>query len=185
MEEYRFSRVEHGEYNSSVTYQRSNTRGEPGHEIAIEVIQNIPHEHGIEGVIRIQHRGLQKPLRAPFRRHLESVRPGWNLLRPLRFLIEEVLPGGQQILGVDLEAALDEESDCSLPGRPKIQQMAMANSFELPEKFLEAIGLAPALRRNTGASGRCAGICDRHRCGGMDFSGRRMPLRQSRNLAGQ
>src|ERR1700730_9045126 len=170
MEEYRFARVEHGEDNSTFTHERSNARGEFRHEVAIEIIQNIPHEHRIEGVIRIQHRGLEKPLRAFFLRDHRPLWAGWNLLRLLRFLFEEVLPGGQQILGVDLEATLDEESNCGLPGRPKIQQMPVANAFELPEKFLEAVGLASDLLRNVGGRGRLrAGVRNTHRRRGMDF----------------
>ena len=177
MEDLRFPRVEDGENYSSIAHERRNARGEFGHEVAIEIIQNVPQEHGIEGVIGIKHCRIQKPLRAPFRGQLGSIRPNGKFLRPQLFLDKEILPGGQQILGVDLKAPVDEESDCGLPSRPKIQQMSVANSIELPEKFLEAIGLAPILRCNAGGSGSCTGR-DGHGCSGMGLPWRRMPLRQ-------
>src|SRR3984957_6832657 len=145
MEEDRLPRVKHGENNSAVAHERRNPSGEFGHKIGIEIIQNIPHKHGIKGLIGIQHGGLEKSLRPRLRQHLGPVRPCRNLLLPLRFFIQEILPGGQQILGIDLEASLDKESDGGLPGRPQIQQMTVANSIELPEKFLEAVGLPPGI----------------------------------------
>jgi len=136
MEDRGLARMEDGENNSAVAHERRNPRGKFVHEVGIEVVQNVPEQHCIERAIGIQHCALEKPLRKPTWRELGSVRPGWKLLHPLLFLDEKVLQGGQQILGVDLEASIDEQSDCGLPGLPKIQQMAASNSIKLPEKFL-------------------------------------------------
>src|ERR1700722_3275422 len=183
MEEDRLPRVKHGENNSAVAHERRNPSGEFGHKIGIEIIQNIPHQHGIKGLIGIQHGGLEKSLRPRLRQHLGPVRPCRNLLLPLRFFIQEILPGGQQILGIDLEASLDKESDGGLPGRPQIQQMTVANSIELPEKFLEAVGLPPGISLNARSRGGWPGVGNGHFCNGVHIPRRRMPLWHRRNLA--
>ena len=64
--------------------------GQLGHQIGIQIIQNVPHEHGVEGVFRILQSGVQKSLRARCRRHLGAVRIGSKLSSPLLVGIQEI-----------------------------------------------------------------------------------------------
>src|SRR5262249_30559434 len=111
-------------------------------EVSIEIVEQVPGQNGVKGVAGV----LQAPAKETFgARRGRHVR--WLFARPkhaqLLFLeMEESPPGVQQIFGVNLESALDEETHSGLPDRTEVEQAAVLDPVEVPEKVLEAIGRA-------------------------------------------
>ena len=85
---------------------------------------------------------IQKSFRARRRRHFGAVRVGREFPFPLLLGIQEILPGRQQVVGVNLEASFDKKCDRRLPSGPHVQQVSAADSVELQQKFLQPVGEA-------------------------------------------
>ena len=56
-----------------------------------------------------------------------------------------VPPRDENVLGVDLEVAFDEEIQSVLRHLTEVQEIAAANVVQLPEELLESIGETPCL----------------------------------------
>ncbi|PMZ24077.1 hypothetical protein C1Y05_30740, partial [Pseudomonas sp. FW306-02-F04-BA] len=52
------------------------------------------------------------------------------------FFGEELRPVAENVVRGDAEAALDEEGERGLPGRPKVKERAAAEPIKVPEEFL-------------------------------------------------
>src|ERR1700730_18408900 len=69
---FRLAAMKDGEGDAAIANQRSDPSDQPGHQVAVEVIQHIPQQHGIECVFGIAQSALKKPLGARRRRHFQT-----------------------------------------------------------------------------------------------------------------
>ncbi len=93
--------------------------------------------------------GFEEPLCASAGPIVRRFKAFGKLSEPLFLGVHMVPPGDQNILGVNLEVALDEKVQRVLRNLAEVQQIAAANVLELPEKFFEAIRETACLRRFT------------------------------------
>src|SRR5258708_24273388 len=136
---FRLASVKDRQGDSAIANERGDPRDQPRHQVAIEVIQQVQAQHGVECFFRITQGGLKKPLRARRRRHFQTGRAGRQLAPLFLLRIQKILPCHQQVFGVNLKAALDEESDRCLSSGPQVQQMAATDSIQLPKESFQPI----------------------------------------------
>ena len=72
-------------------------------------------------------------------------------LRAQLIFCAEIGPSAQHIFGGNAESAFNEKTQCGLPCRPEIEQRAVAQPVEIPQKLFQAIGNAIGALR----SGAC------------------------------
>src|ERR1700722_19226506 len=104
--------MKYSEHCSAVAHDGRKARGHPLGCLTVKIIQGIPHQNGVEGVGSVVQVSFQKALcyrtNSSLRR-IEWLAAGCLRTRLLRVLIQETMPGSEQVFRVHLEAALDEE----------------------------------------------------------------------------
>ena len=136
--------VEEGQDGSSGTQQVGEPVNDPGNHGGIEVIEQVPGQDGIEGVIRVLEGGAQETLGAGRRGELDGLVAQCEGAEALLIGAEKIFTGKEQVVGVNLEAALDEKSDGGLPDGTEVEQATVAQVPKVSDEVFEAVGLAAA-----------------------------------------
>src|SRR5712691_3659663 len=139
MKGFRFAGVEHREDHAAGTKHIGKMLDEPLDQRALHEIEQIPQEDSVEIVAWVFDMRLEKAVRAGFRGHFRGIFAGLNFSQALVLGGHKLLPIAEEVVGIDLKAALNEECDGGLPHRPEVEQAAVAQAVQIPEKFLQSV----------------------------------------------
>src|SRR5487761_1523583 len=129
--------------------------GDACEQTGVEVIENIPRENGVEFAVGVLQRVLQKML-GDFLRRERLVEVAGRSVALLFFLgAAKFFPGAEHIVGGDAKSALDEKTKRRLRDLAEIEQPAIFDVTDEPEKILEAVREAQILRIVAGFAGGC------------------------------
>src|SRR5690348_6271950 len=114
--------------------------GDAFHQLAAQVIEDIPSEHGVEFLGRILESILQKVRRHLVWRESYCLFARTSAAQTILFRVCILFPGTQNVLRGKPETAFYEKGQSGLPNRAEVEQAPMLNVSNEPEKILQPIG---------------------------------------------
>src|SRR5579863_1395797 len=118
--------MEHGEDDAAGAEEFREARDALFRDRRLEIVQNVPEQHRVEGRRSVLQVGLYKTCRAAGRSQINVFRGIDGVLQPAFLFGYEILPGAQQVVRSDAKAAFYEKVKRSLPRRAKVQKRSAA-----------------------------------------------------------